>query len=85
MMNQRRIAECINKEMNERFPFIELRYRNGIVANMISKGHGDRLTEDWLTKALLQDVLDGFIEYGQALEIKDSYMIAINDMKAIAG
>lgn len=71
------------EEMNRRFPQEELSYRNMNVASIIAKGHEDKLTSDWLRKALLGDVEDEFISYGQAINIKDSYFKAICEVKAM--
>ena len=74
---------AILDEMNRRFPQHELNYRNMIVASIIAKGKSDKLTEDWLRKTFLGDVEDGFIEYGQAVYIKDAYYKAMCEVKAM--
>lgn len=68
-------------EMTRRMPYKELEYRNLIVASAIVEGHKDELTYDWLNKTLLGDVTDGFIEYGQAMAIKEKYMTALEEVK----
>ena len=71
------------EEMNRRFPQKELSYRNMNVASIIAKGHEDKLTTDWLRKALLGDVEDEFMTYAQAVYIKDLYFKAICELKAM--
>lgn len=69
------------EEMNRRFPQKELEYRNTAVAIAISKGNKDKLTEDWVMKALLRDVEDEFISYEQAVHIHKDYYKAIEEIK----
>ena len=71
------------EEMNRRFPQKELSYKNMNVASIIAKGHEDKLTTDWLRKALLGDVEDEFMTYAQAVYIKDLYFKAICELKAM--
>ena len=78
---QIQIREQVTREMNRRFPQGELSYRNGIVGHAIAIGKKAKLTEDWLRKALLGDVEDGFLTYGQAVAIKERYMEAIETVK----
>lgn len=76
-----RIKESATKEMNRRFPYKEVEYRNSIVATIIGLGKNDKLTEDWVRRGLLTDVEDGFITYGQAITIKDEYFKAIKEVE----
>ena len=78
-----RIKEAAQKEMNKRMPYKELDYRNAIVATAIAKGKAAMLTADWVMRSLLTDVEDEFMTYGQAVAIKDKYLQAIEEVKAL--
>ena len=71
----------VKEEMDRRFPQKELGYRNMVVATAIAKGKKEKLTEDWTTKTLLMDVEDGFMTYGQAVNIHKDYYKAIEEIK----
>lgn len=71
----------VKEEMDRRFPQEELRYRNIVVASAIAKGKGEKLSEDWVMKTLLNDVLDGFMTYEQAVYIHKDYYKAIEEVK----
>lgn len=71
------------KEMNRRFPQVEFNYRNAIVGNAIAIGKKDKLTADWVRKALLSDVEDGFMTYAQAVAVQDDYLKAIENVKGM--
>lgn len=72
------------EEMNRRIPYRDMDYRNDVVASIIAQGHADKLTTDWVMRALLEDVEDGFLTYGQAVYIKDEYYKAICIVKTMA-
>ena len=58
-------------------------YRNCVIATAFERGKTDRLTDDWLRKALLGDYEDGFITYGQALALNNIYKKAIADLVTV--
>ena len=80
---QMRITEQATKEMKRRFPQEELDYRNRVVGTAIGLGKKEKITEDWIRKGLIEDILDGFITYGQVIYIKDEYFKAIREVVAM--
>jgi len=72
-MNEMNIKTQAQREMNMRMPQKELEYRNGVVAQAIATGKADKLTSDWVCRALLQDVEDDFMTYEQAVAINNEY------------
>lgn len=79
--NNNKVDYQVREEMNRRFP--NMKYRNTIVAGAIAEGHKEQLTSDWIRKAFISDIEDGFMTYEKALEIKDEYSAAIEEMKRI--
>jgi hypothetical protein len=71
----------VKEEMNIRFPYLQLKYRNMVVATAFAKNKKHKLTEDWVMKTLLMDVEDGFITYAQAVSIHKDYYKAIEEIK----
>ena len=70
-------------ELKKVAPYEECEYFNGIIASAFGKGKKERLTEDWLRKALLLNVEDEFMTYGQALAMKDIYLNKIEELKKV--
>ena len=64
-------------------PYKEMDYRIGVIAEAIAVGKKDKLTSDWVRRALLTDVEDGFITYGQAVAVNNKVINAIERVKAI--
>ena len=74
------IKKAVEEKLNSLFPYKETEYRNGSVAHIVALGHKDKLTEDWMRKAFLQDIEDDFITYAQVMTIKDSYWAALEEI-----
>lgn len=71
------IKEEARRMMDAMMNYDGLEYRNSVVATAIANGKKEKLDEEWVRKALLTDVEDGFLTYAQALAIKDEYFKAI--------
>ena len=81
-MDKGMIKENARKAINAMMNYKELDYRNSVVANIIANGKKEKLNEEWVRNALLQDAEDGFITYNQAVAIKDDYYKAIQMVAA---
>lgn len=70
-------------ELKKVAPYEECEYLNLIIAGAFGKGKKDKLTEDWLRKALLRNVEDEFMTYEQALTMNPIYLAKIEELKKI--
>lgn len=68
--------------LKKAFPQQGLGYRNMVVATIIAKGKKDKINENWIKNALLNDVLDGFLTYDQAVSVNKEYFRIIEQIKA---
>lgn len=74
----------LRNEINRLVPYRECGYRSLVIADTIAEGKGDKLTDNWLMHALLLDVEDEMITYGQAITLEPIYRDAIAKLRAIA-
>lgn len=81
-MNKRIYYQAL-KTMNKMVPFKECDYRNGVIASAFAKGKQDRLNDNWIKNALLQDYEDGFISYEQAVALNPIYIKAVNTLRGM--
>lgn len=79
---EKKVCE-LRREIAAMVTFKHCEYMNTVIADAVAQGHGNKLTQDWLRRFLLENVEDGFITYGQALTLAPIYTKAIEALKMI--